>query len=168
MKANKRILVAIDDSKASASALAYVVQMLGGRDDYQLLLVHVPASMPPELLEFGGAEHPVQEEKADAALSTAQHTWVERVGEAVEPLFARAKTRLQEAGIPAEMVSTEVFVPPGEQSLYTSILEVAHARQCGTVVVGRQAFTWLQELFRSHLADKLLQEADDLALWIVQ
>jgi hypothetical protein len=76
---DKNILVAVDDSEASDRTVTYVAQMVDGRREFHILLFHVPASMPPQLLEFGGAEVPVQEQRAEAELSNAQAAWVEEV-----------------------------------------------------------------------------------------
>ena len=168
MRANKNIFVAVDGSEASDRAVSYVAQMVDGRRDFRILLFHVPASMPPQLLEFGGAEVPAQEERAAAELSDAQTAWVEEVAKAAQPIFARAKTRLREAHFAEEDVETLLFTPSAEQSLETSILTAARAHECGTVVVGREAFPWLKELFQAHVADKLIPQAGDLTLWVVQ
>jgi nucleotide-binding universal stress UspA family protein len=168
MNANKNIFVAVDDSEASDRAVTYVAQMVDGRKEFHILLFHVPTSMPPQLLEFGGAEVPAQEERAEVELSNAQAAWVEDVARAAQPIFARAKTRLREAHIAEQDVKTLLFTPSAEQSLETSILTAARAHDCSTVVVGREAFSWLREFFQAHVADKLLPQAGGLTLWIVQ
>jgi len=167
MKANKNILVAVDDSDASNRAVTYIAQIVDGRKEFKIVLFHVPASMSPQLLEFGGAENPAHEQRAKAELSAAQASWAEEVERAAQPIFARAKTRLRDAHIAEEAIKTEIFMPPGERSLDTSILEAARAHECSTVVVGREAFSWLRELFQTHVADKMIEQADDLTLWIV-
>ena len=168
MNANRNILVAVDDSEASDRAVTYVAHMLGGMKAFTIVLFHVPASMPPQLLEFGGAENPAKEQRAEAELRATRAAWVEEVTRAAQPIFARAKTRLREAYIAEEAVKTQLAVPPAEHSLEASILEAARAYDCRTVVVGREAFSWLKELFQAHVADKLIQQADDLTFWIVQ
>jgi nucleotide-binding universal stress UspA family protein len=168
MNANKNILVAVDNSEASDRAVTYIAQIIDGRREFQVFLFHVPASMPPQLLEFGGAEDPAQEQRAEAQLSAAQDARLEEATRAAQPIFARAKTRLRDAHIPEDVIKTEVFMPPAEQSLEASISQAARAHGCSTVVVGREAFPWLKELFQTHVADKLIQHAHDLTLWIVQ
>jgi len=168
MAANKNILVAVEDSDASDRAVTYVAQMVAGRGEFRIILFHMPASMRPQLIEFGGAEHPAQEQRAEAELSAARAAWVEEMTRAAEPIFARAKARLRDAHIAAEAVKTELFIPPGEHSLEAGILETARSHDCGTVVIGRETFSWVKELFQSHVADKLIPQAHDLTLWIVQ
>src|SRR4030095_14958764 len=128
--ANKNIFVAVDDSEASDRAVTYVAQIVDGRRGFRILLFHVPASMPPQLLEFGGAEVPAQEERAEVVLSNTQAAWVEEVARAAQPIFARAKTRLSEAHIAEQDVQTLLFTPSAEQSLETSILTAARAHEC--------------------------------------
>ena len=168
MNANRNILVAVDNSEASDRAVDYVAQMVEGGKGVQIVLFHVPAPMPPQLLEFGGAENPEREQRARAELRTAQGELVEEKARAAQPIFARAQTRFREAHIPEESVKAELFMPPAEQSLDASILQAARAHGCHTVVVGREAFSWPREFFQSHGADKLMQQSDDLTLWIVQ
>jgi nucleotide-binding universal stress UspA family protein len=168
MLANKNILVAVEDSEASDRAVSYVAQMVEGRREFQIVLFHRPALMPPQLLESGGAENPTRAQRAEAELRATRAAWVEEVTRAAQPIFARAKTRLREAYIAEEAVKTQLAVPPAEHSLEASILEAARAYDCRTVVVGREAFSWLKELFQAHVADKLIQQADDLTFWIVQ
>jgi nucleotide-binding universal stress UspA family protein len=167
MNANRNILVAVDDSEASDRAVNYVAQMLDGMKELRIVLFHVPASMPPRLLEFGGAENPAQEQRAEAELSAAQARLTAAVESAAQPIFVRAKTRLRDAHMAEEAITTALFMPPGERSLDTSILEAARLHGCSTVVVGRTAFSWLGELFQGHVADKLMEQASDFTLWIV-
>jgi nucleotide-binding universal stress UspA family protein len=168
MQANRNILVAVEDSEASDRAVTYVAQIVDGRGEFQIVLFHMPASMLPQLIEFGGAEHPTQEQRAEAELSSARTAWVEGMTRAAEPIFARAKTRLRAAHVAEQAIKTELFIPPGGHSLEASIVEAARTHDCRTVVVGREAFSWVKELFQAHVADKLIQQADVLTLWIVQ
>jgi nucleotide-binding universal stress UspA family protein len=167
MEGNKKILVAVDDSAASDRAVGYVGQMTGGNKEFQILLFHVPAPMLPRLLEFGGAEDPRQEQRAETELRKAQAAWVEKIEKAAQPIFARAKSILRQAQVPEEAVNTQLLTPPAEEDLDTSILEAARANGCGTIVVGRESFSWMQELFQTHVAEKLLRQAQHLAVWIV-
>jgi nucleotide-binding universal stress UspA family protein len=97
----------------------------------------------------------------------AQARWVEDVKEAVQPLFAKAQSILHAAQIPEEAVDTQLAIPHADQSLEASILEAAQANACDTIVVGREAFSSLGELFQAHVADKSLRQSPHLTLWIV-
>ena len=168
MDIDKRILIAIDASEASDRAVAYVAQIIQGQQDFRVLLCHVPGPIPPKLLEFGGREEPVAEEQAEAALHSAQAAWLDQVKQAVQPVFAQAQTRLRQAGVPEWAVETQIAPSVSGETLDATILGAAQQAQCRTVVVGRTAYSWLQELVKSHLADALLEQARDCTLWVVQ
>jgi nucleotide-binding universal stress UspA family protein len=165
---NKKILIAVDDTEATEQALAYVGQMIAGRQDVQVLLVHMPAPIPPKLLEFGGTEDPEQERRLEARLTATQAAWVEKISRAAEPVLARGRALLHRFDVPDDAVATQIITPLPEQDLTTSLLDIARSQACGTVVVGRTAFSWLQELLQQHVADKLLQEGQGLTIWVVQ
>jgi nucleotide-binding universal stress UspA family protein len=162
------ILIAIDDSAASYRAVTYVAQIIGGGKEFRILLLHVPEPMPPKLLEFGGAENPVEEQRAEMSLKESQIGWTEKVERTAQPIFARAKAILLEAQVPETAVTTHLFIPRTERSLDASILDVAQAEECATIVVGRESFPWLKELFQQHIADKLLEQDHNRTLWIVR
>jgi nucleotide-binding universal stress UspA family protein len=164
----KRILIAIDDSQASHRAVAYVGQILSGASGMQVCLLHVPAPMPPKLLEHGGSEDPVEERQATEQLNRAQATWEERIKAKTQPLFDEALTILRTVQVPEHMVETQIAASVSGHDLDTCILEAAKTHRCGTVVVGHTSFSWLQEMFKEHVADKLLRHHDSLTLWVVQ
>jgi nucleotide-binding universal stress UspA family protein len=168
MDADKCLLIAIDASEASDRAVAYVARMMQGQPGLRVLLCHVSSPMPPELLEFGGRENPGAEERTEAVLHGTQAAWLEQAKQAAQPVFARAQTRLRQAAIPESAVETRMATPVSGEALDTTILEAARQARCDTIVVGRTAFPWWQELVRSHLADTLLQQAKGCTLWIVQ
>jgi len=78
------------------------------------------------------------------------------------------RQRLPKAAVPEWAVETQIATPVSGEALDATILEAAQQAQCGTVVVGRTAFSWLQELWHAHLADTLLQQAKGCTLWVVQ
>ncbi|HEY1266037.1 MAG TPA: universal stress protein, partial [Candidatus Binatia bacterium] len=65
MNRNKRILVVVDDSKASMRAVEYVADIIKGKRDFTICLLRVLGPLPLELTEFGGAEDPQREEELD-------------------------------------------------------------------------------------------------------
>jgi nucleotide-binding universal stress UspA family protein len=167
VQVHKHLLIAVDASEVSERALAYVAELMDGRRDIRLLLLHVCKPVPPKLLEFGGNENPVEEKTAQAALQGARTDWIECEQLAGAPILARARDLLFKAGVPKEVVDTQIVAWNPSKSLDSAILEVAHEKHCGTVVVGYAAFSWFRELLQPHLADVLLQKAPGIAIWIV-
>jgi len=82
--------------------------------------------------------------------------------------FTRAKQILHEARVPEDVVETQIVDTVNTQDIVLNILETAHARHCGTVVVGRQAHHGLKALLTSHVSDALISQGDGLAIWVVE
>jgi hypothetical protein len=170
MDRTEGILIAIDDSEASRRAVAYVARVMGGRKGVRIRLFHALAPLPPRLVDFPVGEDPRSAWKRDAEAKDARAAWVTQGKKAAQAVFARAKTILRRARIPARVVEVQVATPSSDQDLATVILEAARAGQCGTIVVGRETYAGLRELFRRHVhvADDLIQKAQGLALWVVE
>ena len=164
----KHILIAVDDSEASYRAVAYVGSIMSGCEGFRVCLLHALPPLPREFLEFGGSEDPQHEEREETRLQTEQARWIEAVAQAAEPVFTRAKQILHEARVPADAVETQIVDTVNTQDIVLNILETAHARHCGTVVVGRQVHHGLKALLTSHVSDALMSQGEDLAIWVVE
>ena len=164
----KHILIAVDDSEASYRAVAYVGDILSGCEGFRVCLLHALPPLPREFLEFGGSEDPQQEEREETRLQTEQARWSEAAAQAAEPVFTRAKQILHAAHVPADAVETQMVDTVNTQDIVYNILETAHARHCGTVVVGRQAHHGLKALLTSHVSDVLMSQGEGLAIWVVE
>ena len=164
----KHILIAVDDSEASYRSVTYVGSIIGGCEGLRVCLLHALPPLPRELLEFGGSEDPQQEEREEAYIKTDQTRWIEAVAQAAEPVFARAKHIRHEARVPEDTVETQVVDTVNTQDTVLDILETAHARHCGTVVVGRKSYHGLKALVASHVSDELISQGEGLAVWVVE
>src|SRR5436309_12383961 len=164
----KHILIAVDDSEASYRAVTYVGSIIGGCEGFRVCLLHALSPLPRELLEFGGSEDPQQEEREEACIKAQQARWIEAVAQAAEPVFTRAKHILHEARVPEDTVETQVVDTVNTQDTVFDILETAHARHCGTVVVGRESFHGLKALWASHVSDEVVHQGEGLAVWVVE
>jgi hypothetical protein len=159
-KTRKHLLIVIDASEVSERTVAYVAEMMEGREDVHVLLVHISEPVPPKLLEFGGSENPEEEQAGEAALQSARSDWIDREQTVVAPMFAHARTMLRGVGVPEQFVDTQIVASNPNESPGSAILEIAHERHCGTVVVGFAAV-------HPHLAEALLRNQAGIAVWIV-
>jgi K+-sensing histidine kinase KdpD len=135
---------------------------------FRVCLLHALPPLPRELLEFGGSEEPQQEERGEACLKTAQAHWIEAVAQAAEPVFTRARHILHEARVPEDAVETQIVDTVNTQDTVLDILETAHARHCGTVVVGRESVHGLKALWTSHVSDAVMHQGEGLAVWVIE
>jgi nucleotide-binding universal stress UspA family protein len=168
MGVSTRILVAVDESEASSRVVSYVATVVGNREGFHIRLFHVLAALPPGLLEFAGSEKKETEEKMEAEEQAAQARWLEEMEKAAQPVFTKAQTILQGAGVPAQAVETQFSTSVNKQDVAADILEEARASRCGTIVVGRESFSRLRELFQQHVADELIRKSHGFTIWVVE
>lgn len=168
MDANRNILIAVDDSEATNRAVAYVAMMIGGKRGFRVRLVHVLPPLPPELMEFGGAENPVVEEEKEAAMHESQARWLKDAEKTAAPVFESARAVLRQARVPMRSVTTYCCPAVPGENVVTDLLEDARTNTCGTVVIGRESFTGLRRFFAHHFADELVRQGHGLTIWVVE
>lgn len=164
-----RLLLVVDASPSSKSAVEYVAKILGHRRGFQVCLAHLLPPLPPILMEFGGAENPDKERQLDAQLHRDQQQWINTAKRKAEPTLDRARGRLRQAGLPAISLSTQFSDPAHEQDSAKEILELARWKSCRTIVVGRRSLSWLKSITAGKdLAENLVRQGKDLTIWIVE
>jgi K+-sensing histidine kinase KdpD len=128
----------------------------------------VLAPLPPELREFRGAENGKEEVRLEKELIERQEPIIARRESEAWPALERAKSMLKGAGISAQAIETEFWESLNSSDLANDILEVGELNQCRTIVVGRESFAWLREIFHHHVADELVRKGHGLTLWVVE
>lgn len=166
--ANKRILIAVDDSDASMRAVQYVADTIGGQDGFQVRLFHVLPPLPPELLEFIGSSDPTEEARMQATQKAQRAEWIKQAKKAEQPIFKKARAILVEAGFLARQVKGEYFSSVHQQEIPSDILETAQAAHCHTIVVGRESFSGLKRFLRRHIGDALIRKGQGFTIWVVE
>lgn len=167
MGADMRILLAVDGSEASERAVRYVADVVGRLSEAHLHLFHVLQPLPPELLEFGGAEDPGTERRLSDRLKQAQSEWIHRAKGDAEPVMERAKAVLSRAGIAPGRLSAEFAPSIHRPDVPRDILEAAQRARCGTIVVGRTSLSWLREQMEQHVGEALVKKAEEVTIWVV-
>jgi nucleotide-binding universal stress UspA family protein len=147
----QRILIAVDDSEASAKEVDYVVEMIGDRPASYLHLVHV---LPPGI-------------EAES-FSEAAPSLVRQAKDEAREILEKMRERVCARGFDAEHVDVGVLGVSQEVSLADGLIDAARAQSCSTVVVGRNSLPWYREAFHHHPADELVKHAHGLAVWIVE
>ena len=163
-----RLLVVLDDSAASKRAVKYVGKFVGKRRGFRICLLHVLPPMPSELLEHGGSENPMKESRLGLNQKSEQHRWISAAKKASQKSMDGARAILQSAGVSAGTVKGLSYEPGENQDAADIILSVARESHCCTVVVGRQAASWFQELFREPLAAELHRRGEEFSVWAIE
>jgi hypothetical protein len=172
--AQKRILLAVDDSRAAHRALQYVGMMIAGRPDFHVVLYHRLPALPPELREHGGSEFPPRETELGRELSQRIAAWVSTLEADLQPTLVELKEELVKCGVAPDAVDfcIDRDVYPGE-TLAFELRRMARERQCGTIAVAREhvpivdGFGELDGFFRHHTGDELVRKGAGVAVWVV-
>lgn len=168
MEQNKKILVTIDGAENSIKLVRYVAGMIQGWSDVEVYLLHLITPIPPVLREHGGSEDPNKEEQLGKQLRAAQAQWIEEKRKEASPLLERAKSIILESGVSPQSMKIESRACMEEATIDQCILDTAHDWDTGTIVVGWDSFPWFEELFKSHIAEKLIKKGRGRTFWVVE
>ena len=148
--------------------LEYGVHLRHRCPDARIGLLQLLASLPPELLEFGGAEDPDRERRLDAQLKSRQHEWMGQAETAARRSLGRAAATLRDAGVPAAALEQRCMGPSlrphSANALAAEILQLARSQRYETIVVHRGLETATGE----DLAAVLARGSDGIVLCLVE
>ena len=164
----EKFLIAVEDSAASLKAVSYVSQIIRGRTDIHVRLLHVLPPIPPGLLEFGGAEQPQLEQRLSGELRQDQARWIETAKHNAQASLDKALAILLQGGLSPNTVSTSFSSPIHRPDVAQEILQVAKTWKCGTLVVGRHTRSWIKEIGSSHVGEDLVRKGQGFAIWVVE
>ncbi len=164
----ERLLVIIDNSSGSKRAVEYLAAVIGRRRGFHVHLLHLLSPLPPELVEFGGAEDPQKEQQLQAELRHDQKAWIASARNAAKAVLGDATEVLRRAGISAHEISLGRPYPTESRDAARTVLNEARSKRCHTIVIGHESHSWFRELVGGHLAEHLLREARGLTIWVVQ
>lgn len=167
MVRDKTFLVGVDDSDSSSRSVSYLANMVGPREDFHIVLLHVLPSTPLELLEFGEAEDPGTEQQLDASLKKEQAEWIETAKKTAEPIMERAKTILYRMGVSPTRITAVFSSSIHRPDIVRELTETAHKQHCGTNVVGWESYSTYKELFHHHVGAELVRQAPGMAIWVI-
>ena len=164
---NGTLLVVVDESQASKRAVTYVAKIVSRQRDLRICLVHILPRLPPRWLEFRGAENP-QERRLHARLKDNQQRWLAGAKKTARRALGMATATLREAGVSARALDVQFSEGVEELGAAERILELARARRCDTVVVGRESLSWFRELMGGNLAAELVRRGKGYTIWVVE
>lgn len=166
MSTSKGILVAVDMSGASGRAVSYVADMLGGRLEFHVGLLHL--ELPPRMLEWGGSEDPEIEDKVSSERADSYQQMEKEATERGQVLLQPYQGMLTDRRINVAALLVQFEEPLNPQHVTDHILKTARERDYGTVVVGRHSFSGLKRLFRHHVSEDLIRRGDGVTIWVVE
>lgn len=148
---DKHILIAVDESDNARRAVLYVADFLGGFPGFRVTVLSI-----------------IPEPEEDFFESEAERvSWVKEKAEAANRMLEKYRQLLIQAGFPEEKVRIRTCVGTGD-SFAEAILEMRRDLAFCTVVVGRQHKSRTEEFLFGSVSSKLIHEAKNCAVWVVE
>jgi nucleotide-binding universal stress UspA family protein len=157
MDLEKKILIAVDGSKASQYAADYVGMMQSGLiKNLTVTLFYVMSSIPPFLR---------REAQRDANTAKQLRAMEIKNRQAADEALGAAQKRLLLKGMSEEAI--ELKAVPRSSDVARDILFEAEHGMYDALVLGRRGISKAQELFMGSVTNKIVQHAERLPIWIV-
>jgi nucleotide-binding universal stress UspA family protein len=148
---DKHLLIAVDESDNSRRAVLYVADFLGGFPGFRVTVLSI---IPRPEEDFFDTE-------AERA------AWTKEKVETASRMLETYRQVLIQSGFPEEKVRVRTCV--GEVKEFSdAILEAQHGMASCTVVVGRHHKSKTEEFLFGSTSSKLIHEAKNCAVWVVE
>lgn len=148
---DKHFLIAIDETDSSKRAVLYVADIIGGVPGIGVTLMSI---IPEPEEDFFDSE-------------AEQIAWTKEKMAAANKLLDNYRQVLIQAGFAPDKVRIRSCVGE-EKSFADAILETKCDLTCCTVVVGRHHKTRAEEFLLGSTSSKLVHEAKNCAVWVVE
>lgn len=149
--ADRHLLLAVDSTDASARAVLYVADFLGGLDGFRATVLEVIVEQPEDFF-------PTPTERAQ---------WIEVHRRDADARVRKFAELLTQAGFPGAKVSTEVLVTH-DRSVSECIRDAVERLCACTVVIGRREMSRKEEFLFGSTSSALVRDAHNCAVWVVE
>ena len=148
----KNILIAVDASDNAVRAVDYAATMLGRAPGVRVTLLYIERAPNRDRFET---------EEAWKNQCVIEH-------DRVFDFLANARAKLTAAGLPDDSIFEHTELCSTEPSIAQTILRVQQEGGYGTLVVGRRGLTKGEEFLFGSVSTKLVHNAKNCAVWVVQ
>ncbi|GAB6125712.1 universal stress protein [Humidesulfovibrio idahonensis] len=148
----KNILIAVDASDNARRAVDYAASILANASGVRVTLLYIERAPGRDLFET---------EEAWLGQCKLEH-------ESVFDFLKEAHARLAAAGLPDSAITERTLLCSAEPSVAQTILDVQQEGGFGTLVVGRRGLSKGEEFLFGSVSTKLVHNARNCAVWVVQ
>jgi nucleotide-binding universal stress UspA family protein len=148
---DKHLLIAVDETDSSRRAVLYVADFLGGFPGFTVTLLSIIPDSEPDFFDS----------------EAAMNDWLKKELETANKMLKNYQQVLIQSGFPENKVRYRACM--GEsKSMADAILETRCDLTCCTVVVGRHHKTKAEEFLYGSTSTRLIHEAKNCAVWVVE
>ncbi|MDY0041001.1 MAG: universal stress protein [Desulforhabdus sp.] len=149
---NKKILIAVDLSENSLKAVDYVAKMMECHSEVDITLLHVIREPSPDVM-------PDEQERRNHV----EKNRAESLG-----LMEKAGARLTAHDIPEKNIQLKIQICSKPVTVAELILHERRSGKYGTIVVGRRGMSKKEEFLFGSISNKVVREARDCTVWVVE
>jgi nucleotide-binding universal stress UspA family protein len=151
---SKKLLVPIDNSPNARRALHNAAWLSAGSAFTEVTVLHViPSFFPKEIKEKS-----VESEKVEAPFR-------ERLVNDAKELLTNAKEILIGEGVPEDSIKTHLETK--SPRVARSILKFAKNQNYHSIMIGRRGISRAEQFFFGSVSNKIIQQAQNMAVWVV-
>jgi nucleotide-binding universal stress UspA family protein len=147
-----RLLLAIDLSENSLKAVEYAAGILSCHPSSDFTLLHVIKEPSPDVMSSPEERHHHVEELRAKSLA----------------LMEQAAHRITSHGIAEKNIHLKIQVCHAPVSIAELILHEQEAGGYGTIVIGRRGLSKREEFLFGSIANKVVREAKNCAVWVIE
>jgi len=152
----KKIMLAIDDSKDSTEAIDYAVRMSSNIRNLHYGLFHIQ----PMISLY------IQDEARESPAARSEHAKILKKNEKkAQGLLNGCKNKMVKMGIDENRI--EVFTYPRKFGVAKDIINFAQERQYDAIVIGRRGLSKIQEMIMGSVTAELLEHSRTIPVWVV-
>lgn len=152
----KKILIAVDDSRHSENALRYAASLHETGNDTRFVLFHVQPTISQYLLDEARTKP-----GANAQLKKLMH----KNEQAAQVLLEKYKALLMSRGVPDADI--DLLSLPRKTGVAKDILEYSTAMQYDAILLGRRGLSGLAETFLGSVSANVVDNSPMIPVWLV-
>ena len=153
---NKKILLAVDNSRPSRAALAYAISMASIIPNLSYVLLHIEPMVSLFLKEEARTKAAARKELEKIAKRNAQFA---------NDLLDEYRQEMLANGISADRIETHT--QPRDLGVAKDIIDKAQQHQYDAIVVGRRGLSGIAKLYAGSVTTDILEQSQLIPVWLV-
>ena len=152
----KKIMLAVDDSKDSTQAVDYAVRMSSKIRSLHYVLFHIQ----PMISQY------IQDEAKESPAARSELAKIlEKNEKKAQDLLNGCKNKMVQMGIDQDRI--EAFTYPRRLGVAKDIINFAEERHYDAIVIGRRGLSKMQELIMGSVTAELIEHSRMIPVWVV-
>jgi nucleotide-binding universal stress UspA family protein len=152
----KKIMLAVDDSKDSTQAVDYAVRMSSKIRSLHYVLFYIQ----PMISQY------IQDEAKESPAARSELAKIlEKNEKKAQDLLNGCKNKMVQMGIDQERI--EIFTYPRRLGVAKDIIDFAQERHYDAIVIGRRGLSKMQELIMGSVTSELIEHSRMIPVWVV-